>query len=48
VLKLRKSANNETKMLLGYFGHDFVLTNKKPDLLVRSLGNKMFAFGLQF
>jgi len=48
VPKVRKSVNNETKMLFGYFEHGFVFTSKKSDHFMRILGNKIFAFAIQF
>ena len=47
VPKVRKSANNETKMFLSYFEHDFVLVSKKSDLLMGILGNKISSPGLE-
>ena len=40
VPKVYSSANNETKMFLGYLGHDFVFANKKLDSLIGILGKK--------
>ena len=47
VPKVCSSANNETKMFLGYLGHGFMFASKKSDHLVGILGNKIFAFELE-
>jgi len=47
VPKVRKSINNETKMFLGYFEHDFVFVSKKSDLLMGILGNNISSTGLE-
>ena len=36
--RVRKSANNETKIFLGYLGHGFVFASKKLDSLIGILG----------
>jgi len=38
VPKVCKSANNETKMLLGYLRYNFVFGSQKLDALMRILG----------
>ena len=48
VPKVCQSANNETKMFLSYFEHDFVFASKILDPLMRILGKKNFAFGFTF
>ena len=48
VPKVYKSANYETKMFLGHFGHVFVFVSEKSDPLIGILQNKISAFGLEF
>ena len=43
VPKVRKSANNETKMFLSHFGYAFVFTNKKIDPLMSKFWEMRFA-----
>ena len=45
--KVRKSANNETKMFLGHLEHAFVFASKKSDHVMGILGNEIFAFELK-
>ena len=47
VPKVRKSANNETKMFLSSFRHDFVFVSKRSDVLMGILGTKISSSGLQ-
>ena len=47
VPKVRKSANNETKMFLRHFGHGFDFVSKNSDLLMGILGTKISSSGLQ-
>ena len=48
VPKVCKSANYETKMFLGHFGHVFMFVSEKSDPLIGKLKKKISAFGLEF
>ena len=47
VPKVRKSANNETKMFFIYFEHDFMFASTKSDPLMGILGNEIFLLELE-
>ena len=47
VPKVRKSANNETKMFFIYFEHDFMFASTKSDPLMEILGNEIFLLELE-
>ena len=47
VPKVRKSANNETKMFFSYFEHDFMLASTKSDPLMGILGNEISLLELE-